>query len=397
MHTPAEVDRILAAATPLLPVEDCPLLQAQGRVLRQAIHADRDLPPYDRATMDGYAVAWEAGRATFRCAGMQAAGTLQRALGAADECLEIATGAVIPRGADTVVPYEDCERDGQAVRMRDAGAVVRGQAIHRQGTDARRGEALVAAGTWLTGREIAVAASCGVTHLRVSAMPAIAVVATGDELVDVENAAPAAHQVRRSNDYALRAELLRHGFLRVERLHVRDQKYEVEQQMKRLLAEFDAVLLTGGVSKGKYDFLPAVLDELGVRKQVHGVRQRPGKPFWFGLTPRGAPVFALPGNPVSTWICFQRYALPALRRMRGEAERAPEFAVLAEDFSFGAALAPLVPAVVTHAPDGRRLVKPAPTRTSGDFVGLVGTDGFMELPEGPGTYAAGRVVRWFGW
>ncbi|MDX2185798.1 MAG: molybdopterin molybdotransferase MoeA [Opitutaceae bacterium] len=397
MLTPTEVDLILTQSLPVLPWEDCPLLQAQGRVLRQPVIADRDLPPYDRATMDGYALRFDPGRAAYTCVGMQAAGTLRRRLDDHATCLEIATGAVVPEGADTVVPYEEVQRTGDLVRIHNINTLETGRSIHRQATDARRGDPLVAAGTLLTGKEIAIAAACGATHLRVSTMPSLAVIATGDELVDVENPSPAAHQVRRSNDYALRAELLAKGFLRVERLHIRDQKYELEQQLKRLLAGTDAILLTGGVSKGKYDFLPTVLDELGVTKKVHGVRQRPGKPFWFGLTPRGAPVFALPGNPVSTWICFHRYVLPALRHMRGETESPAQYTVLESEYAFSTALTPLVPVRLTHAADGRRLARPVTTRTSGDFTSLLGTDGFIELPEGPLSYAAGSSARFWSW
>jgi molybdopterin molybdotransferase len=174
-------------------------------------------------------------------------------------------------------------------------------------------------------------------------------------------------------------------------------KYELETQLKRLLSEFDVLILTGGVSKGKYDFLPAVLAELGVEKKIHGVAQRPGKPFWFGLTSRRTPVFALPGNPVSTLACFHRYVLPALHIMSGAASHHTEYAILAEPFSFKPALAAFFPARIESLPDGRRVAHAQPTNTSGDFAGLLGTDGFLEFPAGPVSLAAGYVTRFWRW
>jgi molybdopterin molybdotransferase len=174
-------------------------------------------------------------------------------------------------------------------------------------------------------------------------------------------------------------------------------KYELETQLKRLISEFDVLLLTGGISKGKYDFLPTVLAELGVEKKFHGVAQRPGKPFWFGITSRRTPVFALPGNPVSTLTCFHRYVLPALAAMSGAALAPAEYAALAAPFTFKPALAPLMPVRLESLADGRRLAHIVSTNTSGDFTGLLGTDGFIELPIGPATFPTSHVARVYCW
>jgi molybdopterin molybdotransferase len=417
---PAEAERLILASVPTLPAEDCPLAAAHGRILRAPINADRDFPPFDRVTMDGFAVrhsAITAGRRTFRIQGFQPAGTIPLTLETDDTCIEIATGAVLPTGCDCVIPYEDTDRSANSpvssstpgastssassatVTLSDstAASLVVGQSIHRRGSDSAAGTELIATGTRLTGREIAVAASCGASTVRVTMLPRIAIVATGDELVEVENPSPAPHQIRRSNDHALRASLLSSGYSRVERFHLRDLKYELETQLKRLLSEFDAIILTGGVSKGKYDFLPTVLAELGVEKKFHGVAQRPGKPFWFGLTVRRVPVFALPGNPVSTLTCFHRYVLPALSAMSASASPRPEYVTLAASFSFKPSLAPLPPVRLESLPDGRRLAHSSPTNTSGDFAGLLDTDGFLELPCGPLTLPVGHVARIWLW
>ncbi|MGC4073273.1 MAG: molybdopterin molybdotransferase MoeA [Nibricoccus sp.] len=412
--SPAEAERLILASVPTLPAEDCPLASAHGRILRTPIRADRDFPPFDRVTMDGFALrhsAVAAGRRSFRIQGFQPAGTIPLTLESDETCIEIATGAVLPNGCDCVVPYEDTDRSANSssstpgvnpsasvtIANSTATALTLGQSIHRRGSDSTASTELIPAGTRLTGREIAVAAACGASTVRVSHLPRIAVIATGDELTEVENPSPAPHQIRRSNDHALRASLLSSGYSRVERFHLRDLKYELETQLKRLLSEFDVLLLTGGVSKGKYDFLPTVLTELGVEKKFHGVAQRPGKPFWFGLTSRRVPVFALPGNPVSTLTCFHRYVLPALAAMSAATPGPATYATLAAPFTFKPALAPLVPVRLESAHDGRLLAHASPTNTSGDFAGLLGTSGFLELPSGPIELPAGHSARVFVW
>lgn len=401
LPSPLDAERIVLASLPLLPAEHCPLISAHGRILRAPVDADRDLPPFDRVTMDGFAVragALAAGVRRFRITGLQAAGMIPLTLAADTDCIEIATGAIQPHGADAIVPYEDTSRDGDAMMLGDGVAVVRGQNLHVRGSDHRTGEELIGPGVRLTGREIAVAAACGHAVLNVGIRPRVAVVATGDELVEVDAHDIAPHQVRKSNDYAVRAALLAVGAVaQVERFHLRDHLPEIEQTLRTLLAGFDAVILTGGVSKGKFDFVPSALAALGVEKLLQGVAQRPGKPFWFGLSPRRMPVFALPGNPVSTYTCLHRYVLPALARMSGATPTAPDYVPLAEVVTFKAPLAWLPPVRLSVGPDGRRTAAIASLNTSGDFGGLVGTDGFVEVPAGPGTFPAGTIVRYWAW
>ena len=390
--------QVLEAVTPL-PAEDCPLVNAHGRVLRQTLTADRDLPPFDRVAMDGYALrhdAWLAGTRRFRVTGEQAAGTIPCSLLADDTCIEVMTGAVLPGGTDTVVPYEDTTREHDCMIIAADANVAAGQAVHRQGSDHASGSVVVQPGVRLTGREIAVAAACGYTHLAVTMQPEIAVVATGDELVDVSSPV-APHQIRRSNDYALRAALVAAGHPRVERYHLHDMRHEIEHLLWHLVAEYDAVLLTGGVSKGKFDFLPRVLDELGVKKLFQGVAQRPGKPFWFGLSPRRTPVFALPGNPASAYICLHRYVLPALAKMCGLIPAKPQFAILTERVILKSKHAGFLPVKIAQGARGEQQATPVPLNTSGDFTGLTDTDGFIELPAKQDEYAAGTASRFWTW
>jgi molybdopterin molybdotransferase len=398
--TPAEADLLVRANLPTFLREDCPLAQAHGRVLRADLTADRDLPPYDRVTMDGYALRADAvarGVTAFTVQGTQAAGMRPLALEpAADACVEVMTGAVLPAGADAVVPYEQTTRQGDHVALAAGTTVHAGDSVHRRGSDHPAGDIVVRAGCRLTGGEIAVAAAVGAANVTVAALPRIALVATGDELVEVEHAV-APHQTRRSNDYALRAALVAAGYPRVDRLHLRDVRHEVNRLLRQIFAEHDVVILSGGISKGKFDLVPAALEAQGIRPAFQGVAQRPGKPFWFGATARRIPVFALPGNPVSAYTCLHRYVIPALDHASGLAPAAPSRVVLDGPTSGLHRLTRFVPVSLTSGPNGELRAAPAAINTSGDFAGLVGTDGFVELPPGSGVAAAGTVVEFRRW
>jgi molybdopterin molybdotransferase len=400
MLTPAEADQLILEHMPSFLREDCPLANAAGRILRQDIVADRDLPPFDRVTMDGYALragAIAAGHQDFVVEGVQAAGMRALALSPKENaCVEVMTGAVLPEGSDCVVPYEDTERVQNTMRVAGSVKLLAGASIHRRGSDHRAGDIMVRGGERVTGRQIAVAAAVGASTLTVAALPKIAVIASGDELVEVD-ASVAAHQIRRSNDYALRAALQLAGFGRVERFHLRDIRHEIEHRLWHIIAEYEVVLITGGVSKGKFDFLPKVLDEIGVRKIFHGVAQRPGKPFWFGMTPRKTPVFALPGNPVSAYTCLHRYVLPALHRASGHVMQSPTKVVLTEGYVFKPALTCFLPVKISRGERGESWATPAATNTSGDFAGLMNSDGFVELGAERAEFPAGEVVTFRPW
>ncbi|MBM3851547.1 MAG: molybdopterin molybdotransferase MoeA [Verrucomicrobia bacterium] len=401
MVTPAAAEKLILENSPPFHREDCPLASAHGRVLRRDLCADRDLPPFDRVTMDGYAVRAEAlakGTGIFRVGRLQAAGMRAFKLPAAAEaCIEVMTGAVVPAGADCIVPYEETTREGNQISVvGEPGRLGFGHAIHRRGSDHRSGEVIVKAGTRLTGKEIAVAAACGHGTVTVSQLPKLAVVVTGDELVEVEGAV-AAHQIRRSNDHALRAALISAGYPNVARFHVRDVRHEVEHMMWHILAEYDVVVISGGVSQGKFDYLPQELQAQGVRKIFHGVAQRPGKPMWFGLSARGMPVFALPGNPVSAYTCLHRYVLPALAHASGATPAPVRSAALAVEVNFKPRLAYFPPVRLSNGPNGQLLATPDPSNTSGDLAGLVGTDGFLELPAEESVFTAGTLAPFRAW
>ncbi len=397
MLTPAEADAVIAAALAPVSQEMAPLPACAGRILQAALRAERDAPPFDRVAMDGIAFRFENGsRRRFRVAGIQAAGSPARLLGSGDDCFEVMTGAILPAGCDTVVPVEDLRMAEGHAELLAGVQPSRGRHVHRRGSDAEAGEILLEAGVRLAAPELAVAASTGLAALPVSRVPRIAVISTGDELV--EPGMPILdHQVRRSNAYGLAGALTLAGFPPLTDLQLPDREDVIRAALDAALAEHDVLVLSGGVSAGRYDHVPGVLASLDVRAHFHGIAQRPGRPMWFGTNAARKAVFALPGNPVSVLVCLSRYVIPALGRLVGATARPPRPAVLAQEYRFEKALTCFLPVSLGYDQQGRMLAEPRPTHGSGDFIALAGTDGFVELPPGPATHAAGLVVPFHRW
>ncbi len=386
---------LLLAEVGRMPVEKVALGHAAGRVLRQAVSADRELPPFDRVMMDGYALRaadWEAGVRTFPVTGLAAAGMPAVELAGAGTCVQVMTGAPCPVGADWIVPVEELVSNGaEGVTFTPDLRAESGKFIHRRGSDVAAGTVVLEAGTLLGGREIGVAASVGAGLLEVSALPRISVIATGDELVAVDET-PLPHQIRQSNAHALAAALARAGFPAANTGTVCDDEEVAIAAMAGWLAESDWLIVTGAVSKGVRDFVPVVLGELGCRKLFHGVSQRPGKPAGCWIGPQGQIVMALPGNPVSAITGLHAFVFPALAKAAGLAERPPRRVVPeGRDGLDGMTLH--LPVVIRE--DGRAV--PAPTGNSGDFIGLLAGDGFVTLPPRAGSSAAPAAVPYTPW
>ncbi len=397
-----EAGALIAARAAAFPVETCPLDAAHGRVLRETVPADRPLPPCDRVTVDGYALsheAWAAGTRTFAAEAMQAAGEAPKTLGdAAGGCIEVMTGAALPRGCDCVVRVEDTEvRDGR-VTIASGAVLAPGLGVHRKGSDRSPGAPLLTPGRRLDGPAVGVAASVGKTEVCVTAEPVIAVITTGDELVRPE-AAPLPHEVRRSNGPALRAMLLQAGWSQTVERHLRDDPAAMAAALREILAEANVLVLTGGVSMGRRDYVPAVLRDLGVEVVFHKVRQRPGKPMWFGVGAGKQMVFALPGNPVSALVGCRRYVLPRLAASAGVSGAAAPmaWARLGEAVTFRPALTYFLPVRIEAGRDGGLTAWPRPVNTSGDFAGLAESDGFVELPEDQDEFPAGYAAPLYRW
>ena len=399
MLTPAEADALIGQHLQCLPIESLPLAQCAGGVLRENIYAERDQPPFDRVDMDGIALdsqAVAAGRRSFRVQATQAAGDPPLTLAASGACIDVMTGAVLPVGCDSVVPVEELTVQAGEAALSAAARAEPWQHVRRRGSDTRQGTLLVPAGTRLRAPEIAIAAAAGMPRIRVSSQPMLAVISTGNELV--EPGEPVlAHQVRRSNAYAIVSALREHGFQRVADDHLQDDAEELRERLRFHLETHDVLVLSGGVSMGKFDLVPQVLEELGVHAIFHKVAQRPGKPLWFGIAPSGAAVFGLPGNPVSTLVCLRRYVLPALFSSLGQTPIAAERLALGAPVTVTPPLTHFLPVRLEEDDWGRPWAMPAPTNGSGDFAALAGTDGFVELPPGPNTYKKGFVTRLFRW
>ena len=399
MLTPAEADLLIGQHLQCLPIESLPLAQCAGAVLRENIYAERDQPPFDRVAMDGVALdSQKVGAATrsFRVQATQAAGDPPLTLAAPGDCIEVMTGAVLPVGCDCVIPVEELSVARGQVTLAAGARVEPWQNVHRRGSDTRQGTLLLSSGVRLRAPEIAITASAGMARIRVSSQPMLAVISTGNELV--EPGEPVlAHQVRRSNAYAIVSALRERGFQRVADDHIQDDSQELRERLRFHLETHDVLVLSGGVSVGRFDLVPKVLEELGVRAIFHKVAQRPGKPLWFGVAPSGAAVFGLPGNPVSTLVCLIRYVLPALCGSLGQNPPPAERIALAAPVTVTPPLAHFLPVRFEQDDWGRTWAVPAPTNGSGDFTALAGTGGFVELPPGPNTYPKGFVTRVYRW
>ena len=398
MLTTAEaLDKILSAM-PDFPADTVETTQATGRVLRQAVVAERDQPPFDRVMMDGVAIAfadYRDGARAFGIQGQQMAGDPAGRLDSG-QCLEIMTGAALPDGADCIVPVERIAVADGIATLEEGYEPGERQFIHPRASDYAKGDELLRPGKRITPMDIAVIASAGLAQVDVSASPVVRVISTGDELVPAGEPIEQ-HQVRMSNGPAIVAMLSKHGFANCAEDHLPDEREVLELRIAQHLDEADVLVLSGGVSMGKADFVPDVLRDLGVEVVFHRVAQRPGKPMWFGVAPGNKAVFALPGNPVSALVCCRQYVVPALNKASLLGAPLPEFASLAGDLDFEPDLTCFHPVRLISNAAGQVLAMPVATNTSGDFAALSATDGYVELARGQNHFPSGTPVFLHRW
>lgn len=305
-----------------LGVERVPTLDVLGRVLAEEVRAPRDIPGFDNSAMDGYAVrsadvalASESNPVRLTVLETIAAGAMpSRRLGPG-QAVRTMTGAPIALGGDAIIPVERTRGGDPIVEILAPAAP--GACIRLRGEDVRAGQAVIAAGKRLSPADLGILASFNRSMVDVQRRSTVAIVATGDELVDIDQV-PAGSQVVNSSAYALAGAVTEAGGIPTILRIARDRGEEIRERITDAMC-FDALLTTGGVSVGQFDHVKSVLDELGMRTLFHGVAQRPGRPLKFGLL-NGRPVFGLPGNPVSTVVCFYLYARPALLKMGGRKE-----------------------------------------------------------------------------
>ena len=374
-----------------------PLMQAVGYVSAEPIFADRPLPPFDRVTMDGIAIDYKvfsAGRKTYHISGVAAAGSPAISLADNSKCLEVMTGAVLPRGVDTVIRYEDLLIQGgeATIQIED---IKQGQNVHQQGRDRDKGSLLISKHSRIGAAHIAILATAGYTEVQVLSFPQIAIISTGDELVKI-NEKPLPHQIRMSNSYMIEASMLKLG-ISAQRFHLLDTEAVILKKLEMIMQEFPVLIISGGVSKGKYDFIPEALEKLGVKKLFHRVKQRPGKPFWFGKRGAVNTVFALPGNPVSSFMCSMRYVIPFLRKCLHQHPDYSQQVVLAEDYTFAPTLMYMLQVKIENTSGGFNIAHPHTGNGSGDFANLLLADGFLELPADRSQFEKGFCLPFWPW
>jgi molybdopterin molybdotransferase len=378
------VDHLLTVATAIGIIDATPtqprreragLAAAADRVLAADLVADRDYPPFDKSLMDGFAILC-GDTHELKLIGEVAAGAVaERAVGPG-EAVAIMTGAPLPPGADGVVPVEDATVEGDRIRI-DA-MVTPGRYISRRGSDCARGEVVLPAGLLIGPAQLAVAASVGAGLVDVFAKPRAAVLSTGDEIVPTD-ATPGPSQIRNSNSPMLLSLLGRLGCETVDLGHVRDEPQLIRDAIEQGL-QHDLLFVTGGMSMGRYDYVPRILREIGVELHITKLRIKPGKPFVFGSR-GGKFVFGLPGNPVSAFVCTLRLASRLIARLRGEA--ALERWIDAELESPLPANGPrefYQPAVLVRS-SGRVLARPLGWKGSADVFTLARADALLVRPE----------------
>jgi len=401
MITVKEADNFIFKNCEEFPARHVPLRKAFGMVLREDLIADRDQPPFDRVTMDGIAInfsSFESGNRGFPVEGIQKAGNCACALTLKDKnnCIEVMTGAPLPSGCDCIVPVEEININNGKAQLQEKLQLTRMMSVHSRGSDRKRGECLVQKGCRLLSPQVAVAAAIGNTEVLVTQQPKIAVIGTGDELVDIDQKIQT-FQIRQSNSYALQSALALSGYTEVTRFHIKDDKDELRSRFDEILKSFDVLVISGGVSMGKFDYIPEILNELGIQVLFHKVKQRPGKPFWFGESKEGKPVFALPGNPVSTQIGLVRYVYPFLEKASGIKELKEEFAVLNEDVDIDTAFTYFLPVKIKVSENGCLGAFPVTPNGSGDYASLAQSDGFIELPAETYQFSKGTATRLYRW
>lgn len=361
-----------------------PLEAATGRILREAVLADRDFPPFNRVTMDGISIAFDSyarGQRVFGLESVQAAGMPQLQLSNFADCMEVMTGAILPDLTDTVIQYEhlDITEHEGFKRFTIKQPVQKGQHIHLKGADAPAGKTLLEPGVRIGAAEIGVLATVGKTTVLVSKLPRIVLMATGNELVEVSEI-PAEHQLRMSNIHSLQAALN----MPADKIHLTDDIHKLESYIQTILEHTDVLICSGAVSAGQFDHLPTALKNCGMQEIFHKVQQRPGKPLLFGKFPQRTVVFALPGNPVSGFMCCYRYILPWLNACMQANPQPQQSAILAEDVTFDKPLEYFLPVRLTG-----NSAQPVPYNGSGDLSSLLQADAFMALPAEQNFFAKG--------
>ncbi len=398
MTTVAEAQNSIFSFAKTFGTESVTLEKSFGRILTPPIRADRDYPPFNRSMMDGYAVQ----SADFQADKNRSlpvreyihAGSVGEQTVISGTCSKIMTGAPLPAGADAVVRVEDTHEENGVVTFR-IEAIRAGQHIAQRGEDARHGEVLLGGNQWITPPIVSVLALTGNTQVLVARLPRIGIISTGNEIVSV-SAPILPHQIRDSNAWALRGLLSTYQITDVATTLAVDDKATMRQSIAGFLAEKDIILLSGGVSRGDADYVPEVLQSLGVQQVFHRVRIKPGGPLWFGVTTGGKAVFGLPGNPVSVQVAGKLFIEPYLRMCFGLPRLFPLGLPFLENRTKKTPFDEFFPCqLITQK--GRTGVQPVRYNSSGDSTATAKSNGIAWQPAETEHLYPDDLVQFYEW
>lgn len=390
------LDIVLAHST-AFGTETIALEQALNRVLAQPVLADRNYPPFNRASMDGYAIKkadWDQGIRSFDIVGqLLAGGDFDTSKIRERSALKIMTGAATPLAYDAIVRIEDCEATSDKVSftITDLSSF---QNIAKEGEDIQKGEIVLDAYQQISLGSLTALASIGAATVHVLALPKVCIITTGDEVIPIEKM-PKYNQIRNSNALSLKVALHKLGIADIIHTHVNDHIDDLERQLHQAIQSADIILFTGGVSAGSADFVPQVLANAGFEKLFHKVKIKPGKPAWFGVHPTTAKVvFALPGNPLSVLTTFKTLVEPFILKCIGKSPINYSWKQLAIHRTQRVALDEFFPYLVTISRSAA-LVEPLRLNGSGDVTATLQASGLALHPIDQEQLAAGSFIKVF--
>lgn len=359
-------------------------------ILAEDIIADLDQPPFNRVAMDGIAIQSKnlGEKAEFEITDILPAGSPSLTLKDGMYAIEVMTGAVLPNNSNLVVRYEDLEIKDNKAKLKVHSNL--SSNVQSRGSDYKKGDIVVYKNTTINPAVISVLASAGKEKVKIYDGPRICILSTGDELVDIGEF-PQEHQIRWSNGITLKSLLQKYNFNKVDLVKLKDDVTLLKNEIKNKLSDYDILILTGGVSAGKFDFIPSLLKQNGVKEIFHKVAQRPGKPLWFGTFENRCHVFGLPGNPVSCLMNLRKYVIPWLSNQSTSYD-----IKLNHEIFFNKPLTFFCP-VKIKMDQAQFFAEQIKGNGSGDFFHLIESDGFVELENSKGPFLKNQIVRFYPW
>lgn len=385
--------KIILETTPRRKSHPRVITDINHHTIAQKILSQRDQPPFDRVAMDGIALNSKSSLLERKIEGVQAAGDPALSLKDPNNCIEAMTGAPLPIGCDSVIPYENIEiKDGVAkIKSDDLTSY---NNIHRRGVDYLAQTEILDKDRAIHSPLVAIIASQGSSNVECYALPKICIISSGNELVQLDRPIEE-HQIYTSNSYAIEHELKNFGITEISKIHIPDNSETTERIIEDELEKNDILILTGGVSKGKFDYIPTALEKAGLEKKFHKIKQKPGKPMWYGVK-NEKQVFALPGNPVSCLTCLRRYVIPSINYSIHKEEKAI-YGQLTKAIHFKKEFTLFAPVSANYTKNGILELTPLEHNGSGDFYSLGNSDGFIELPAKRSEFTKGEAYQYFPW